>query len=446
MTSTPPSTLTKDVPPDGQAPDDSSKLRTFVSILKNFIGVTDIAAVRFSLPAQLLEPIPNLEYWNYLDRPEYFAAIGDSDDDLERMLACLRFWFTKDLKYVHGKPCKPYNSALGEFFRCQWEVTESAVPTSQETENEPNGMAAATTAEASTNGVTKSVRVNYLTEQTSHHPPVSAFYAECPDKNISMRGYDQLSAKFLGTSIRVTPGNFNEGIFITLHGRGDEEYQLTHPTAYLGGFIRGNLSVTVADSCTITCPKTGLTVLLNYVGESYFGKTQNKVEGVIYKSEGESSTYDAIKDVPDKVVLARINGSWKDKIYLSNGSTDFKKVADKDRILFIDVNALRPLPKICPPEDAQLPNESQRFWRDVTNNITNKQFSSATTAKQELEERQRARAAERKKEGKDWTPCFFTGSTEPKGKPELTEHGRKAMQGLQAQQWQLDQPAEFGAF
>ena len=85
--------------------------------LRRFIGVADIASVRFSLPAQLLEPRPNLEYWNYLDRPEMFVAIGDSEEPLDRMLEILRFWFTKDLKYVKGKPCKPYNSALGEFFR-----------------------------------------------------------------------------------------------------------------------------------------------------------------------------------------------------------------------------------------------------------------------------------------------------------------------------------------
>jgi hypothetical protein len=97
--------------------DDSSKLKTFLSILRRFIGVTDIASVRFSLPAQLLEPTPNLEYWNYLDRPEVFASIGKSDEDLGRMLEVLRFWFTKDLKYIKGKPCKPYNSTLGEFFR-----------------------------------------------------------------------------------------------------------------------------------------------------------------------------------------------------------------------------------------------------------------------------------------------------------------------------------------
>jgi hypothetical protein len=50
-----------------------------------FIGVKDISAVRLSLPAQLCEPMGNLEYvpdegsgadcryWGYLDRPDYFA-------------------------------------------------------------------------------------------------------------------------------------------------------------------------------------------------------------------------------------------------------------------------------------------------------------------------------------------------------------------------------------
>lgn len=73
---------------------------------------------RLSLPASLLEPIPNLEYWHYLDRPDMFAAlsvalprpcvslltlvfsINDSDDPFERMLAVLRFTFTKDIKFI----------------------------------------------------------------------------------------------------------------------------------------------------------------------------------------------------------------------------------------------------------------------------------------------------------------------------------------------------------
>lgn len=81
------------------------------------MGVSDLAAVRFSLPSQLLEPTPNLEYWNYIDAPNAFAAIGTAEEPLDRMLEVVRFWLTKDLKYIKGKPCKPYNSVLGEFFR-----------------------------------------------------------------------------------------------------------------------------------------------------------------------------------------------------------------------------------------------------------------------------------------------------------------------------------------
>ena len=44
------------------------------------------------------------EYWNYLDRPETFISIGDSDEPLGRMLGTLRFWFSKDLVrlLIHG--------------------------------------------------------------------------------------------------------------------------------------------------------------------------------------------------------------------------------------------------------------------------------------------------------------------------------------------------------
>lgn len=78
--------------------------------------------MRLSLPANLLEPVPNLEYWNYLDRGDIFASIGELEDPLDRMLQALRFTFTTELKFVHGKICKPYNSILGEHFRCHWDV------------------------------------------------------------------------------------------------------------------------------------------------------------------------------------------------------------------------------------------------------------------------------------------------------------------------------------
>lgn len=163
------------------------------------------------------------------------------------------------------------------------------------------------------------VKVSYLTEQTSHHPPVSAFFVDCPEKGLTARGFDQISAKFTGTSIRVTPGEHNLGIFITLSKRDNEEYQLTHPAAHLGGLLRGSLSVTVGDLCFITCPQTKIKTILHYMEEGWLGKTQNKVEGVIFRYDPENDNKTKIKDVPDKDVLARITGNWKEKLYFSLG-------------------------------------------------------------------------------------------------------------------------------
>jgi hypothetical protein len=427
---------------DGKVQDDSSKLKTFLMILRKFIGVSDIAAVRFSLPAQLLEPIPNLEYWGYLDRPETFIAIGDSEDELGRMLGCLRFWFTKDLKYVKGKPCKPYNSTLGEFFRCQWEVEDNAAALRGE-EHKTNQHETASAPEGdSTKG--KPVKVNYLTEQTSHHPPVSAFYIDCPDKAISARGYDQLSAKFTGTSVRVIPGQYNQGIFITLHNHDDEEYQMTHPAAYLGGFLRGNLHVTVSDTCYVTCPNTRIKVILHYLEEGYFGKTQNKVEGVMYYCDVEKDKISKISDVPEADIIGRIEGNWREKVYFSYGSKPWKKLSNDEKNLIIDLNPLEQLPKICPPMEQQLPNESRRFWKDVTDAIKSKQFSTATTRKQELEETQRQRASQRKGDLKEWHPIYFSVATESNGRPNLNVTGRAAMDGMHKNDWNLEIPEEYG--
>jgi hypothetical protein len=163
------------------------------------------------------------------------------------------------------------------------------------------------------------IRVSYLTEQTSHHPPVSAFFVDCPEKGLTARGFDQLSAKFTGTGIKVTPGEHNLGIFITLAKRDNEQYQLTHPAAHLGGLLRGSLSVTVGDQCYITCAKTKIKTILHYLEEGWVGKTQNKVEGVIFCYDPDNDNKTRIRDVPDKDVLARITGNWKEKLYFSLG-------------------------------------------------------------------------------------------------------------------------------
>lgn len=191
--------------------------------------------------------------------------------------------------------------------QCNWEVEDNAPPIL--------GEAKKVTATTSTDTTNQVVRVSYITEQTSHHPPVSAFFVDCPVKGITARGFDQLSAKFTGTSIRVTPGTHNLGIFITIQSRDNEEYQLTHPAAHLGGLIRGSLSVTVADTCFITCPKAKIKVILQYQEESWLGRPQNKVLGVIYTYDPQNDNRTRIKEVPEDDVLAKLEGCWTDQMH-----------------------------------------------------------------------------------------------------------------------------------
>jgi oxysterol-binding protein-related protein 9/10/11 len=334
----------------------------------------------------------------------------------------------------------------GEFFsldpiiaglieQCHWDIRDDAPPVlkSSATAAQP----AADNQDDPTSPLPPSseeVRVSYLTEQTSHHPPVSAFFVDCPARGVSARGFDQLSAKFTGTTIRVTPGAHNLGIFINLAQRDNEEYQLTHPAAQLGGILRGALSISVSDVCFVTCPKTRIKVILHYIEEGWLGKSQNRVQGVMFRYDPANDKYSRIKDVPPKDILVNIEGCWQEQVYYSIPSTAAAKNARdgeaSSKELLVDLSPMLPIPKIVPPEEDQLPTESRRFWKDVTNAILNKQYGEATRLKQALEQRQRDKAEERKAKKEEWQPKFFTGAVIPKGRPELNEKGQAVLRGI----------------
>jgi len=223
-----------------------------------------------------------------------------------------------DLHLKRGKVCKPYNSVLGEHFRAHWDVIPVSYPAdprgpplqhlyisnptptsssagrlSTETDSVKSGRSAfsymsfgrtaksmpATPPEpvesntdaqvsslslgagatellqADADDKTKErIRVIYVTEQMSHHPPVSSYYACCPLRQVELRGVDQISAKVSGTTLKVSPGSYNKGIFVkNTGGPGEgEEYHITHPVASVNGILRGNFYITVTDSTIVT--------------------------------------------------------------------------------------------------------------------------------------------------------------------------------------------------
>jgi hypothetical protein len=249
--------------------------------------------------------------------------------------------------------------------------------------------------------------------------------------------------------VRVTPGAYNRGIFVTLAQRNNEEYQLVHPAASLGGLLRGSLYISVADTCSITCPQTRLKCLLTYVEESWFGKAQNRVHGLIFRYDPTDDKYTRVKDVPDKDILAKVEGCWQEQItYTIPNSAAVKESKTleptSDKQLLIDLQPLFPVQKTCPHPDEQLPHESRAFWADVTTAINEKRFNDATRVKQDLEQAQRDKAAKRKELNVDFRPRFFTGVTEPSGKPELTEYGKEVLKRMGEGKYGIDFVPEPG--
>lgn len=118
------------------------------------------------------------------------------------------------------------------------------------------------------------LRIVYVTEQVSHHPPVSAYFATCPARHLELSGIDQISAKVSGTTLRVAPGHFNKGLFVKITGGPGEgeRYNITHPVASVNGILRGSFYVTVGESTIITCTggKPGLKfrVIIEYKEEA----------------------------------------------------------------------------------------------------------------------------------------------------------------------------------
>jgi oxysterol-binding protein-related protein 9/10/11 len=177
--------------------------------------------------------------------------------------------------------------------------------------------------------------------------------------------------------------------------------------------------------------------------EGWVGKSQNKVQGVMFRYDPANDKYTRLKDVPDKDVLVRVEGCWQEQIYYSIPSSPTVKEQDgvtdptKSRQLLIDLVPLMPVPKIVPPETEQLPNESRRFWYDVTDSILSKRFADATRIKQEIEQKQRDKAKSREEKNEPFEPRFFVEATTKSGKPELTEDGAKTLDKMQRLEFEL---------
>jgi hypothetical protein len=75
-----------------------------------------------------------------------------------------------------------------------------------------------------------------------------------------------------------------------------------------------------------------LKAVLQYIEEGWIGKSQNRVVGVIFNYDPENDVASQkLKDVPEKDIVARIEGCWTNKIHYTLGNEPFAKAEVSSR-------------------------------------------------------------------------------------------------------------------
>jgi len=320
------------------------------------------------LPTFILERRSLLEmYADFFAHPDIFTDISIKNTPEERMIQVLRWYlssFSASRKSTVAK--KPYNPIIGEIFRCWYPIPSLSPPET------------VTTPPISWCGPTDLV---FLAEQVSHHPPVSAFYAECQARNISFTGHIYTKSAFLGMSVAVH--NIGEGkVSVLSHG---EDYVLTFPSAY-GRSILTTPWVELGGSAKISCPQTGYSANVEFKTKQFFSTEQNKIVAEVFPPQGKKN-------------ILKVEGEW-------NGKMMAKWNSGKSE-LFLDMSSMPCVPKCVKSVNEQEKYESRRLWREVTHGLKTNNIEAATEAKCGLEQKQREEAKSRKETGEIWENRIF---------------------------------------
>ncbi|KAI8483822.1 Oxysterol-binding protein- protein 10 [Branchiostoma belcheri] len=343
---------------------------------------------RVVLPTFILEKRSLLEmYADFMAHPDLFLCIPKAESPEDRMMAMVEYYLTAFHVGRKGSLAKkPYNPIIGEVFHCSWDIPVTQPCNSQsETATSSNNQS-----ETSTSPINQSAdkagyqRVVFTAEQVSHHPPVSAFYAECREKKICMNAHIWTKSKFMGMSIGVV--NVGEGVVHDItHG---EEYTFTLPSAYARSILTVPW-VELGGKINITCAKSGWQAGITFHTKPFYG-------GKLHHISGE------VKHQPTNRVICKIQGEW-------NGSIEFTYCNGYrgNDTKVIDTAKLSKIRKKVRPINMQGDFESRKLWQNVTAALKSNDIERATEHKRFLEERQRTEERLREEHRIAWRTKLF---------------------------------------
>ena len=329
---------------------------SFLKSIASFNGdLSTMTAPAFILSTKSLTEFSS--YWT--EHPSVFVAPAAEKDAAKRAMLVLK-WFISTLKQQYasrseklGSEKKPLNPFLGELFLGKWEDQA---------------------------GTTQLV-----SEQVSHHPPVTAYCIWNSQHGVRLQGYNAQKASFKTTI------NVKQVGHALLHlDAFDEDYLITLPSLHIEGLITGSPYVELNGSTYIQST-SGYTARIDYSGKGWVSGKKNTFSAVLYP-EGK-----------EKDVIYKAEGQWTEAWQIKDGKT--KSVVDT-----FDPKVTKTTPLTVAPIEQQDDFETRRAWKKVSDAINKGDMDATSAEKTIIETRQREMRKEEKDAGKEWERKFFTRS------------------------------------
>ncbi|KAG8442137.1 hypothetical protein GDO86_011075, partial [Hymenochirus boettgeri] len=325
------------------------------SILRKCIGME---LSKITMPVIFNEPLSFLQRLSeYMEHTYLIHKANLCTDTVERM-QCVAAFAVSAVASQWERTGKPFNPLLGETYEL----------------------------------VREDLGFRLISEQVSHHPPVSAFHAEGINKDFVFHGSIYPKLKFWGKSVEAEP----KGIITLELLKHNEAYTWTNPTCCVHNIIVGKLWIEQYGNMEITNHKTGEKCILNFKPCGLFGKELHKVEGYIQDKS--------------KRKLCALYGKWTECLYTTDPASletfkknDKKNVEEKKlskqmynfTLFALALNELdKGMESVVPKTDCRL--------RPDIRAMENGEIDLASEEKKRLEEKQRAARKNRSKSDEEW--------------------------------------------
>ena len=229
-----------------------------------------------------------------------------------------------------------------------------------------------------------------VSEQVSHHPPVTACYLWNEKHGVRAEGYTAQEIYLSKTgSVNITQIGH---AFVHLDGF-QESYLVTLPLLTVKGLLSGTPYPELTGTSYIAS-STGFTSKIDYSGASWLpgsNHKRNTFDAELYMTKDPSQ------------VLYKVHGQW-------NSTFTFHDVVAGQDIETYDTEDSVNAPSrliIQPPED-QDSWESQRTWQAVHKAIKKGDWKATSSEKNKIEEAQRSMRKKEKEEGRSWQAAMFS--------------------------------------